>query len=311
MLDSVSTVTDQPPPTTTPHTSFSQIDSYKRCSLAWYYRYVKGWISPPTLALANGKAGHAAVEFNSLHKISTQKDAPIQDVLDAFDTNWRAETNDVELEPGDDLGQTKDATVATLREYHAKVAPAIFPIQVEMAFDVDIPAAEDYQHPLRIAKGRIDLVAIDSNSLPDGPVVDMPVVPISIRDNKFMASARGRPKGQEDADESWQLTLYDIALEQKTGALATDLGFISFVPPGKTTPAKVISTSRNFTEMLPEARARRRSRLEHSMRMIQKSIDAGIYYPVDDPIKCGYCGYRSVCKSESAQTWRELQKGAA
>jgi hypothetical protein len=43
------------------HISFSQIDKFRRCSLAWYLRYEKHWPDRPSLNLARGKAGHHAV----------------------------------------------------------------------------------------------------------------------------------------------------------------------------------------------------------------------------------------------------------
>ena len=292
-------------PQVRPHTSFSQIETYRRCSMQWYFRYVKGVISPPSLPLARGKAGHAALEFNARKKIATGQDAPLDEILDAFSDNYDNETAGVVLKEDESVGATKDLTIETLRKYRTEVAPSRIPLKVEHAFDLEIPATEDYEYPIKVVNGRIDLVEVD-------PTLGLPKakngnIPLQVADYKFVKYA----KNQADVDASWQLTLYDLVITKDTGNAPTALGFVSLREPTQRNAARVEEVRRSPEEMVPAQRKRRQDRLIHVMRTTQKSIDAGIFQPVDDPKTCGWCGYRDICQFSLAKSdWASIQKGA-
>lgn len=298
-------------PTPKPHTSFSQIDTYKRCSLQWYYRYILGQKSPPGLALARGKAGHAALEYNARKKISTGADAPLADILDKFSDAYDAETNDADLivNPDQSIGATKDLTVETIRVYRNTVAPSRFPLKVEHAFELDIPASEAYEHPIKIINGRIDLIEIDPDLALAYLAEPSSKPPTRIVDYKYSKFA----KKTADADMSWQLTLYDIVINEATGGRdVASLGFMTLQEPTKTLPARITETLRSPEEMEPGQRQKRRDRLIHVLRTTQKAIDAGIYLPTDNPMICGWCGYRQSCQSSLAKTdWTTIQQKGA
>jgi putative RecB family exonuclease len=276
---------DEDRPQTRPHTSFSQLDQYRRCSLAYYFKYVEGKRGPMNLNLARGKAGHTAVEANYRPKIKTGKDIPLPQLLDVFSDAFDAQTSEIAAEdilPGENLGTSKDETIETLRVFHKKVAPAVTPLIVEFPFDLNIPATEDWEYPIKIVNGRIDLVAMDS-----------------IDDFKFPASRRA--KSQPEVDMSWQLTLYDQAFHQTTGMWSRGLGFASFVPPSSREPADVKIIRRSPAELEPAQRQRRIDRLIHSLRTTQKAIDHGIFIPADNPMVCARCDFRKTCQSSLAK----------
>ena len=266
-----------------PHTSFSQLDQYRRCSLAYYFKYVKGERTPGNLNIAKGKAGPAAIEKNHRAKAKTTQQIPRDELIQTFVDTYDGMTYNLELADGEDLGKTKDDTIDSLNVYHGTTGKKIQPVAVELGFNLDLPATEDYEYPIRIINGRIDLVDR-----------------AGILDAKFA----NRRKSQADVDDSWQLTLYDMVFKDLTGMDTPNMGFMAFLPPGtgKTPkPAEVQVLLRSPHEVEPAQRQRRRDRLEHVLRTTQKAIDAGIFMPADDPKVCSYCDFRKTCKSSLAK----------
>lgn len=268
------------------HTSFSQLDLYKRCSLRYYLKYIRKLPERPALNLARGKAGHQALETDHRVKIKTGENISTEQLLDTFSDAYDAFTHELEpsdLEPGEDIGKNKDATAATLHFYSIKVGPKIQPRLVEWEFNLDLAPTEDYPEPIRIVNGRIDL--LDASG---------------IYDNKFPKSSRG-VKSQTAVDLSWQLTLYDEVFSSQLNLEVPSLGLIQFVPPDTKNGAVVKTVRRSDEEMEPAQRERRRARLRHVIRETERSIKAGIYMPADDPLTCSYCPYRTQCQSSLAK----------
>lgn len=290
----------EPPKNTRPHLSFSQIDKYRRCSLQWYLKYIEKWPDRPSLNLSRGKAGHHAVEIDHRNKIDTGLNVPKEKLLDEFSDAYDGYTyalTPADLRPGEDIGKAKDMTAATLTYYHAKVGPKMQPRLVEWEFNLDLPPTEEYEYPIKIVNGRIDV--LDATG---------------IFDNKF--PARRALPNQEKVDSSWQLTLYDLAFKTELNLDVPNLGLISFLPPNTREGAEVKTVRRSLSELEPEARERRRDRLVHVLRTTQRAMDLGIYMPTDDPMTCSFCDFRDRCQSSLAKDdWRAIEiqqhKGAA
>jgi putative RecB family exonuclease len=267
-------------PSARPHTSHSQLDTYRTCSLKYYFRYVDKQPGSKSLPLAKGLAGHSAIEKNHRRKAKTGEGITKPDLLQTFSDAFDAQTYEIELDPGQDLGKAKDDGIDSLTIYHHETSPKIQPVAVELGFNLDIPATEDYEYPIRIINGRIDLVDR-----------------AGILDAKFA----GKKKSQGEVDESWQLTLYDMVFEDLTGLKTPNMGLMVFTPPTSRTPADVQVLLRSPEEIEPAQRQRRRDRLVHTLRTTQKAIDAGIFMPADDPKVCSWCEYRKTCKSSLAK----------
>lgn len=284
--------TDSPPtpvqdiPDVPQHLSFSQYSMYERCSLQYKFRYIDGLIDPPKLATGNGKAGHAAVEANSRHKIKTGEEMVLPEMLQRYSDHFDNAIDEIapeDLKKTDEgVGQVKDQTVQVLKVYHGAYAPKILPAVVEYGFDVQLGDPKLYQFPLRIANGIIDLITAQEE----------------IFDNKFPTQRRA--KSQDEIDMSTQLDIYDMAYWFKFHRLPTALGMLTFIPPGKnglTHPADVSVATRTPQLLTLDARKARWARTTHKLQTTDAKIRAGFFTPADDPQTCSWCGYRTRCQS--------------
>lgn len=265
-----------------PHISFSQLNTYMRCSMMYYFRYVKGMIERPKLAPSAGTAGHDALAANWTKKIATGHDLPLPDLLDKYSDFYDNATNDIlpeDLDEDEDIGRSKDNGIASMSVFHSRTAPKIRPVLVEHEFNVDL-SDEDYELPLRIANGRIDLITASEE----------------IFDAKFLT--RRSKKTQLETDSSPQLSMYELIYWKLFRRRARNVGFMAFVPPGKTaaTPAETQIITRDPRLNTDEGRMSRRARVLHQLHMVEKEIMAGIFRPVDDPKTCSWCGYRETCQ---------------
>lgn len=267
-----------------PHISVSQVQMYLRCSYQYRLRYLDGLKEPPKLALATGKAGHAALEYNTKHKIKTGSDLDLATFLDVGSDLYDAHVAEIESSDlnDDDLGAEKDATLATLKVFRTKVAPAIRPAASEWEFNLDLSTTET-EKPLRIINGKIDLIQLDAST---------PTPTLRIDDYKFTSKARS----QQEADISIQLSTYDMAVELQTGHAPSSLGLICLIPPTTKSEPRVVPIRRDPALMTPEARAVRAERTRYQFETVQRGIDAGIFIPTDDPKTCSWCGYQRTCQ---------------
>lgn len=277
-----------------PHISFSQISTYLRCSMQYYFAYVLRLRSRPSLALAIGSGGHTALEYNGRHKIKTGEDLALPDLLDAGSDFIDVETQNLEksdLKPNDDPGSSKDRALATLKIYRVRDAFKVTPAGVEVEFNLDLN--EPNEEPIRLINGKIDLITTDN----------------VIEDYKFIGKARS----QTEADISPQLTLYSKVFQTLTGKLPSNTGYRMFIMGDR--PTSGVDTRTMYRDprlMTPEAQESRFARLAFQFRQVEKAIKNAIFVPTDDPKTCSWCGYRDRCQSslvtdlEAAQIRGEL-----
>lgn len=135
------------------HYSASQINMYMRCPAQWFFRYVEGYKQPPTAAMIQGTSYHKGVEINYAQKIQSKKDLPIDDVLDAYATEFGNRIIEAEDTPEKDRGELKDQGVGLIKAYHETLAPTIQPIAVEKPFTIDFDNV-DYT-----VEGFVDVIA--------------------------------------------------------------------------------------------------------------------------------------------------------
>lgn len=280
------------------HISFSQLNMFERCGVQYEFRYVKGIKEPPALKPSAGKAGHAGIETHFRRKIETGTDAPVELMLDAFDTAWRNETLDVVLQPDEDLGKTKDATAFTLGTYHASVAKITTPKAVELEFLLPIIVEDQVLPPI---KGYIDLLKVPDDGSP---------ATLDLEDTKFKfpgKSGIAYHKTQDEVDWTMQLTLYDMAM-QAAGIKVDRLGFHSIIGPvfaqGNPVPVKLPNLKPLYRDerlMDPRVRQAVIDRTKRKILSIVTAIRSGNFIPTNDPRTCSWCGYRKICPDSLAK----------
>jgi RecB family exonuclease len=120
------------------HLSPSAADTFIKCPMTYYWRYVEGRKDPPGIAQVNGSSGHTALEINNRHKKKTGEDLPAKTVAEAYSDTLADAFKTVEDKEGYTLDSLRDATVPALDQYMEEDAPSIMPVGVEQPFQVDV-----------------------------------------------------------------------------------------------------------------------------------------------------------------------------
>jgi RecB family exonuclease len=193
--------------------SASQIKTYLRCQMQYFWRYVQGIIKPPKASMAEGSVLHRSVE-RALREKMTGQHVYLDLLKDTWRQTWTEKEKEVEdWEESDKTAYCQEAEkrgMKFLEMYHEHFLPSIQPKSVEQDFQVLVG-------PSKIPIiGFIDLV----DGAGSGTVVDHKVV--------NMAKPEAEVKGD------LQLTVYAKA----TGL--TNVRFDCFV---KTKSPKIVKLS--------------------------------------------------------------------
>jgi CRISPR/Cas system-associated exonuclease Cas4 (RecB family) len=242
------------------HLSATQISMYKRCPKQYEFRYIKGLKQPPDSKLIVGISVHKGVEKNYIHKFATKKEENKNVVMDAFSQEFDEQKKKLDSVEGD----AKDTGYRMLETHYTKLAPAVQPIaQPEFGFEIQIPGLK------RKFVGYIDVLA------------SMLKIPAVVLDTKTTR----RKMSQWDADISGQLTSYVYAVKQvlKKNAIA-GLDVVVATKGG-------INEQRFITARDPA----QLGSFEKDTLEVERAIDSGLFYPVNDAQTCSWCGYNSRC----------------
>lgn len=118
----------------------SAINMFLKCPKQYEFRYVKGVVSPPRAALTLGGSVDVAFTTNFEQKISTKVDLPVDDVVDAFSTEF--ERRKPETEWGEDKpDKQKDMGVQMVKVFQRDAAKNINPVEVQKPFRVEFADA--------------------------------------------------------------------------------------------------------------------------------------------------------------------------
>lgn len=258
--------------------SHTQISMFQRCPKQYEFRYVQGLKVPPDSRLILGTSVHRGVEFNYAHKFKTRKPAKRDAVMDAFSDAFKREKSGVDFQ-GVNPGTVKDLGYDMLGKHYDKLAPAVQPLmEPELEFEFKVPGLK------RKVVGFIDVVA------------KVLSIPLAVLDNKTTR----RSYKQWDADISGQLTSYAYAVHSLVKKIPV-LGFDVLTDKKSGVTADRYLTSRTADQL---------KRFENTAQLIEKSIDAGIFVPTDDPQTCSWCGYNARCFARAAKA-RNLTRAQA
>lgn len=253
----------------------SQLAMLSRCPMQYEFRYVKGIIIPPAIALLTGTATHAGVEANLKHKAADPEggllpaEHVVEAAVDCFKAKWEKDgymLDDEEQEQGVDKvkGDAIDTVAALSNLHHRDLAPIIYPKSpehVERTWRLELKG-----YPVDLA-GTIDIQEEDA-----------------VRDTKTAK----RDPGKDSADKSEQLTVYALAVKALDGK-APEMVVLDNLIKKKQPEVKTYESKRDdadFKEVLLRvARA-------------VKVIESGAFFPTDPSNwACSkkFCGYWSQC----------------
>lgn len=246
----------------------SQIDTFFRCPMQYYFRYVEDRIVPPGVALVAGTATHkTSLEIDLAHKratgelldLATIQDAARDAVNEAWDTRGVA-LDDEERARGEATvkGETVDKAVALSTYHHNELAPLRDPVHIERPWLLNVKGTN-----LQL-QGTIDLQE-----------------PTTLRDLKTASKS----PAQDRAQKSLQLTMYHMAatILDKTPPQTLYLDTLVDLKRG---PQAVIQettrTKAHWTQLL------------HRIEVMLDAINKGVFLPTTpDNWVCSakYCGY--------------------
>lgn len=271
------------------HFSFSQMNMWLRCGYQYYLRYILGLKERPSIPLGSGKAIHQSLEYNSLHKMKTEQDMDLNDLLDVQSDAHDKYVGSVEGVDKKDVGQDKDLSAGILTVHRRVHAPAITPIAVEHEFRVELP--DDEQAEYLPVIGFIDSIAEVPDKRP-GPKGGRLV---ALEDYKKVS----KRKPAAEIELSPQLTLYDYVYNLDTEQMTDVIGFRQLGFTKKEGPY----SEAIYRQAVPESVRRNRwQRVLNQLKQVQRAIQLEVFVPADDPRVCGWCGFKDICQKKPEGT---------
>lgn len=112
------------------HLSPSQVDTWRKCQLVWYFRYIRGEKMPPVAAMTLGSMVDTGINFNLAEKIQTGKPAPFDAVADVVNEDYKARkdsTNWEAFDPNTFAGYGQQL----IKAHYTELAPLVQPLEVQ------------------------------------------------------------------------------------------------------------------------------------------------------------------------------------
>jgi len=234
--------------------SASAVETYDRCGLQ--FKLDRDWrlAMKPAAAMQYGAAMHRVLKtyFDSVQLGRPRTDDELIEI-------FRSDLAEAKIQEAYQHELYENQGIAQLRDFLAAVRPLPAPqvLHTEQSFEIRIGETT--------VVGRIDRI----DFRPDGTV--------AIVDYKT-----GKPRDQENADESLQLSLYAIAAQEKWGYKVGALIF------------------HNLEENIPVITVRSESQLLAARQRVENAaqgIAAG-KFEAKPGMHCDFCGYRSVCPAK-------------
>ena len=245
------------------HYSASQITTYLRCPLVYYFRYIKNLKRPASGHMHLGTAFHKANEVNYKQKIESKKDLELSVVKDAYGEAWDKPREEIDYQD-ENPAELKDAGYGLVEVYYNEAATKTQPVYVEQGASLQVPELD-----------REILLYID--------LVDDKQI---IRDSKTTSKA----PAEDEAKKSLQLSIYAMGYRALTGKKEKGLGLDYAV---KTKTPKFIplrEPARTDWELERDLK---------DIREVARCIAAGLF----PPCAPGYwlcsrkwCGYFDICR---------------
>lgn len=259
--------------------SVSQINTYRRCPLQYYFRYIKDLIRAPSASLVEGNAVHKSVAVGHEESVRAEK-VPLELMLDTYNDYWKKAKVEVDWKAEDDQ-VSEDLIVRRdhdfLRQYNQNFIPRLAPrvddrgAFVERRFWV---TAGEARVPLL---GFIDLVAKNETVFADAKSPKG-----SGEEEVIDHKTATKSKTQADVDNDLQLTVYS----RVTGIV--NVRFQCFVKT-KTPKITAVASKRSVNSW---------KWAEFVVSEIAQCISKGVFPPGNDGWHCTpkFCGYWDMCR---------------
>jgi len=246
-----------------PHWSYSSVGQYLRCPLQFYFeRVLKLPRKPPSPAQMLGSAVHAAL---AVYHGKLQKAEPVarelvrQAFLEAWDGNDASGSATV--------SQDRDLGISLIDVYLQEPPPEnIVAVEEPILAPIADSRGEYLERPILVVP---DLITRQD----DG----------ALKITEFKTS--GRSFSESEVATSLQPSFYANALHERTGEEPA----VAYAVLVKTKVPKVqtIEASRTITDF---------QRLGDLIGVVEKAVEAEVFYPLESPMNCSSCSYYRECR---------------
>jgi RecB family exonuclease len=257
------------------HLSHTQVSMYRRCSMQYYWRYIRNLTRPPGAAQTLGLSVDTAENHNYSQKIETFTDEPLDVIEDVYHEDFEARKDETDWQDNDP-SEVHSKGRGLIKVYRDRLAPVTIPVAVQKEYNVS------FGNTPFTFKAFVDLIAWQN----EGPDWEGEYI---IIDNKTSA----KTPAQSQIDRGSQLTAYAGVYRMLNGQ------------PDGFTPVGIdalVSTKE------PKAVQLRSTRCEVDIQRYFKTVQAvyenictGAFVPVEaDNWVCDpkWCGYFGICHEE-------------
>jgi len=262
-----------------PHWSYSSISQYLACPLRFYFQRILGL--PQATVSSNLVLGSSVHQALAVYHRTVQQDEAIKPeaLHRVFVSAWEKREGETKLTFRDQ--ETRDDAIAqgiSLIELYLQEPPPheIIGIEQEIVSPLHNSQGEYLESPLMSIA---DLITEDNEEF-------------TVHEYK----TSGRAYSAMEAETSLQPTCYVNAVHETYGHLAR----VEYTVLVKTKTPRVqhLVTTRNNDDL---------GRLGDIVQNLERAVQAGIFYPVENPLNCSTCPYRSPCR----QWGRPLEQSEA
>lgn len=250
------------------HVSPSQINTWLKCQMQWYFRYIEGLKVPSSGAQFTGTTYHKTLAHNYEQKVETKQDIPATDAqeycAEAFDSGL-TET-EVQFD-GDKPGEMKDKAVRAVALHVTERAPALEPVTVEKKWELPLT-------------GDTTLMCI----------TDMTTTDHAIIDHKFSS----RAKNEADLPNDIQANLYQWMMREIEPLEPWRFTWEVAVA-GKTPKTQTLSI-----ESKPKELEWFHQLAKGTVAAIGQATESGVFVPNPNGWWCSpkWCGYYDRCRNK-------------
>ncbi len=263
-----------------PHWSYSAVQQYLRCPLQYYFERVLR-LPKPTVpsGLVLGSAVHRALAYYHLG-LQAGETIGLDRVMRVFAEAWheQADSQLVQYKRGETGPEQLAVGMGLIEVYlHDPPPEQIVAVEQPLLVPLENSSGDILVRPLLAV---LDLVTRTGDGL-------------KITEIK----TSGRSYSRFEVDTSQQATCYAHTLHQEHGSLAE----VEFSVLVKTKQPKLqrLSTSRDEEDFL---------RLGDLVEQVARSIDAGLFYPIESPLNCSGCPFRQPCREWKPQREPEAEQ---